>query len=261
MREHCDAIVERSRMGFPTYVIVWGPTRSGKTTLSMQCCKYIANQLNVPFDSENEIWFGAEDLLEQAKGKNKGVYLLDEGAFDLMSTEWQKKEQQNMVKYMMTAAKYAQVIFIAIPKLEKLQYDIVSDDHTRGVEIYLSKDLKRREFRIYPQDITHMKWYFKKKKRFKDAKKLKGLRGTFSSKTQFIDMDLYENKKDKAISSIGQDENKVNKKEIELLKVLSWLRDDTNYTYKDVGKALGKRGHALGEYLRNNQYKLEEMSG
>ncbi len=208
---NCNNIIKRSKKGIPSYIIVWGPTRSGKTTLSIQCCQYIANELGVPFNV-NQVFFKAYDLLEEAKGKKNGTFLLDEGAFDLMSNEWQKQEQKNLVKYIMTAAKYAQVFFIAIPKLHKLSHDVIEDDWSRGLEVYMNKDYTRRLFKGFSQKKLDLIWSIQKDKKYRYLKNISpGFRGIFTKDLGDFDVETYENKKDEAIASIGGAEKITNR--------------------------------------------------
>jgi len=203
-----DQIIKRAKKGLPTYVVVWGATRSGKSTLAMQSCQYISDKLKTPWGVDH-VFFDSGELMEKARGKQNHVFLLDEAAFNMMGVDWQNEQQKNMIKYMMTAAKYAPVIFICIPRLEKISANIIEDEHARGLEVYLSKNLKSRGFTAYTRTNMVKKWYLLRDRRFGRAMQVPGsFRGVFGKDTGVIDMEQYDIKKDNAIESIGKKNNK-----------------------------------------------------
>jgi hypothetical protein len=220
--KNMDAVVLRSKKGLPTYIIVSGPTRSGKTTLSMQCAYYVANKLGKNFNINN-VYFDAEKLRESAKGNKNAVYLLDEAAFNMMGQDWQRKEQRNMIKYMMTAAKYAPVFFICIPLLEKLSASVIEDQHTRGLETYLSKNLVQRSAKILTHDQLVYRWEALRRREYWKLRKNNGIRAKFNKQLSFMDMEKYEKMKDNAIDSIGKEEKSPTDKKLYIMNAKKHL--------------------------------------
>ena len=208
LRANLDRLIMKSKKGLPNWMVVFGHTRTGKTTFVCQNCAYMADGLGVTYDNDS-IYFDIEALFNEAiKGKKYMQYHLDEAAFGLMGEDWQNVAQKNLIKLTMTAAKYAQTIWIIIPHLEKLRESFIRDEHTRGVEIYFGKDYSKGYFKLYDQKSLFYKYELLKAKKYSEANAVKPFsRGRFNGDMSFIDVEKYEQAKDEAIKRIGQTEN------------------------------------------------------
>lgn len=241
LRSNSNRLVTKSKKGFFNIILVWGATRSGKTTIAAQCAKHIANNLGVPFN-EDHIFFDTQELVEEAKkGKQHYVYQLDEAAFELMGEDWHLKAHKNLIKLMFTAAKFNQTFFILIPKLEKLRETIVSDEHTRGLYTYYNqRTFERGFFRGYSNTKVMRIYDNLRNKRYDKAKNVRpNFKGRFSQRFEdFIDNDKYQAKKDIAINKIGKEEKKDSKVELLLLKLINYSKS-RGISIKDMNKGIG----------------------
>lgn len=252
-KSNLDTIIDRSKKGLPTLIIVFGPTRSGKTTIVAQSAKYIADGLGVEYTVENNIFFDAEHLLNESKNKKyHQVWHIDEAAFSLMGEDWQNKIQKDLIKLQMTAAKYAWVTFIIIPFLEKLRDTFVRDEHTRGIETYFGKNNQKGYFMILDQYKIMYKHFLLKGKKFSEAKRVvPSHRGRFNSNMGFLDIDAYERKKDDAISKIGNEEKKDKWKEA-FVKLCSHLINEKSYTKVKIAKICSISHQRLSDIIPNS---------
>jgi len=212
LRSNLDQLILRSKKGFPNIIVVFGPTRAGKTTSTCQNAYYVATGLNMPFTNDN-IFFNSDMCLREAKkGTKHGVYVMDEAAFDLMGEDWKNKadDQINFLKMIMTAAMFAQTFFICIPKLEKLREYIVTDDHARGLEIYYNqKTYEKGYFKGYNRSSLIFKWVLLRMRKYSDAQKVNcQFRGRFHKDMSFIDTKQYQKDKEAAIQQIGENQKK-----------------------------------------------------
>lgn len=208
LRKNVKELVLRSKQGFPNIIIVFGATRSGKTTIAAQCAKEMATQLGVKFDVDN-IFFDSELCLKEAKkGHRNAIYHIDEAAFDLMGEDWKNKSdtQINFLKLIMTAAMYAQTYFLCIPKLEKLREPIVTDDHVKGLETYYNhNNYEKGFFRGYDRHHLLYRYTMLRSKRYKEAAQtIPNFKGRFSANLDFLDLERYLYMKKEAIDRIGE---------------------------------------------------------
>jgi DNA-binding transcriptional regulator YiaG len=212
-------LVTRSKKGIPSTIIVYGAQRSGKSTLARQMAYYCAKALGVPF-TVDEIFFSVDKLLESCIGKQRGVFVLDEAAFDLLSYDWQKNSAKKLHKYLLTAAKYGQIVFILAPRLENMSRNVIDDHHTKGVDVEYNLKSDKRYFYTLNNTLLRTKYNLLKKQAYFSANKMRGtLLGTFPSASDFIDMEQYDKMKDAAIHEMTKDEEKEekqSKKEIKL---------------------------------------------
>ena len=239
-------LCEKIEKGFFNIVLVFGPTRAGKSTLTMQMAQEMAHKLKVPFDVDN-IHFDAELLMkDMQKGVRRGVFQLDEAAFNAKGIDWQNEVQKNLIKYVDTAAKYNQTLFILIPYIEELKYRFIRDEHTRLCEVSFNRNtLERGMAKLYTYFDGLMLYDLLKKKQFYKAHKISYKQVKFTSETGSIDMIEYERKKDEAIQNIGKEsENHVKGKRNEkkwqkrTITLAKYLIDEHNMTQAQVAELL-----------------------
>ncbi len=250
LRRSLDRLVFKIQKGFFNIIIVWGPTRTGKSTLGAQMGKHMSEALGKPFDERNMFW-DTEKLVEEAmKGKRDMVYMLDEAAFDMMGEDWQKQSHKDFIKIIFTAAKYHQTFIICIPVLEKLREAIVTDNHTVGLEVYYNeKTFQRGFFKIYKKSSLSRYYKALKKGKYINFKYIKTMRGTFSARfDDFINRDHYEEMKDNAIKALGKkDKNKGTDKKQIIRKLLSfrYRPNKTHMTHAEIGKIVGLQASTI----------------
>lgn len=238
LRNNLDRLGLKIKKGFFNIIIVFGATRTGKTTLAAQMGKHLSKDIGVSFDV-NDIFFDTAKLVEEAqKGIKNKIYQLDEAAFDLMGEDWHKKSQKDLIKLTMTAAKYNQTFMILIPRLERLRETLISDEHTVGIGTYYNKKTFERGYYSMHSKQTLLTLYDALK--MKKYWKLKNIRapvtGRFSARMKdFIDMKIYDDMKDQAIRQIGETKknNKGERKD--------WIINAINQGIKkqDIAKMFG----------------------
>jgi hypothetical protein len=216
-----DKSILKIKKGYFNVLIIFGPTRTGKTTLAARIGKYMADKLGVEFNV-NHIFFKAEDLLDAAEGKKRGVFQLDEAAFNLKGAEHMAVEQRNFVKYFDTAAKYNQTFLIIIPYVEELKKRFIRDEHTRGIEVcYNKKTLDRGYFKAYNNhELVGVYEELKKGNYTKAAKCPYSAFGMFGDDMSFINEEIYQANKDNAIKSITSISNTGTSRKTYIIKAL-----------------------------------------
>ncbi|RLC38445.1 hypothetical protein DRH27_02260 [Candidatus Falkowbacteria bacterium] len=260
LRNNLDHIINRSNNGRASYIVVFGPTRSGKTTLSFQCAKYICNALKKPLTLDNNVFFNTGKMLKQAQnGERQQVLVLDEASFDLLSADWglNQKNQLDFMKMIFTGATLAHVYFILIPPVDRLNNAIIYDEHTRALETYDNKYGKPGNFKAYNNESLKYKYEMLKAKKYRDARRVHvPFYGRFNKDLSFIDLEEYEKRKLKAINELGgvKDDKKINTlwrdRFVELTK---GLKADKGFAVKDItGLIDGFNNSMLRAVWQNN---------
>src|SRR6056297_872642 len=157
LKSNLDNRIKSAKRGVPTTFVVFGPQRSGKSTLAIQSAAYCAQKLGKEFTVDN-IFFDVDSFLEKSVGVKNGVFVIDEAAFDLMGVDWHKQGAKKLLKYLLTGAKYGQMVFFLIPRLEKMTRNVIDDHHSKGMEIFLSRDGSKRSFTLYNNDLMRIKY-------------------------------------------------------------------------------------------------------
>jgi len=206
LRSNLMRVVDKTYKDYPTVIIIWGPTRSGKSTLAAQCAHFLSLNLKVPYSVDN-IYFDSESLFNHAKqGRKRWIYHADEAANDLMGEEWSKKVQKNIIKLLLMGAKFNQIYILCIPEFELLRKAIVRYRHTRFLETTINEDTQERgKWNLYTHETGKYMYNMIKKERFDKIKEINAACwGHFSGKMDFIDIDKYEKKKDQALEQLGE---------------------------------------------------------
>ena len=227
LKSNLDNRIKSAKRGVPTTFVVFGPQRSGKSTLAIQSAAYCAQKLGKEFTVDN-IFFDVDSFLDKSVGVKNGVFVIDEAAFDLMGVDWHKQGAKKLLKYLLTGAKYGQMVFFLIPRLEKMTRNVIDDHHSKGMEIFLSRDGSKRSFTLYNNDLMRIKYKLLKDYNLHGAMKITKVRKdwTFKPDLDFIDVEEYDRKKDEAIKKItnSEEESPENKKLIVVQNRLTDLR-------------------------------------
>jgi len=227
LKSNLDNRIKSAKRGVPTTFVVFGPQRSGKSTLAIQSAAYCAQKLGKEFTVDN-IFFDVDSFLEKSVGVKNGVFVIDEAAFDLMGVDWHKQGAKKLLKYLLTGAKYGQMVFFLIPRLEKMTRNVIDDHHSKGMEIFLSRDGSKRSFTLYNNDLMRIKYKLLKDYNLHGAMKITKVRKdwTFKPDLDFIDVETYDKNKDAAIKKITSEDHDdaSNKKLINVQNKLTALR-------------------------------------
>lgn len=218
-----DKRIERIRAGLFAVYIMLGDTRTGKSTLSRKMAWYTANALGVPMSVQDNIHFFADDLLKALPGKNRGVFILDEASNDLLASDRSNKFQIQLIKYVNTAAKYNQTLFILLPNLGQLKKDFLLSSHVFGFKtrvLYNSsgETPEKRWVRGFAWAYSHYDlltlYDLYRQYRYKQYMMFAGesqISCHFTPEEPYLtqeDYDLYESKKDAAIAKMAEKKNR-----------------------------------------------------
>jgi hypothetical protein len=111
-------------------IFIDGEQRSGKSNLAKAIAGKLAQYLETEFPRDaSQIFFEVNKLNEFLATHKKKIVILDEAAFDLLSTDWQKKDHQLFLKMLYTAAKNNHTIFMLVPEISALSLKIVNNGH------------------------------------------------------------------------------------------------------------------------------------
>lgn len=251
IKENCDYLIKKIENGLFNIVVIFGGTRTGKTTLGFQMGKYIADGLKVPFSNE-QIFFSSELLLQNAEKKQKGVFQLDEASFDLKSVDWHSQTQKDFNTYLDTAAKYNQTLIIILPYLEFLAYRIVRDIHTLGIQVdYDRKTFAKGAVQIFDRYQLFDKYNLLKQKYLRKSEKIKGDYARTKYNVSFIDIDAYDREKDLAIAK-GQTKT-VSKENQKMNKLIYDLTQSGIVTQSRIAEMMGVDRSAIS--MRKSKHK------
>ena len=220
LKKKIDLMIKRCTQSNPkkdALLLIEGGEGEGKSNLSFQIGYYVSQQTGRKFDTSN-VFFKAESLLNFAKDSEKQIIIYDEPSLDMMSAEWWKEEQKNIVKLLMVARKKRHFIIFNITKFYKFNEYIVVDRSLGMIHVYSRNEIEPGRF-VYIKkkaiELLYNRYRYSKKRLYKQ---FTSFRGTFPDFIEgIINIDKYEAKKDYAIMSIG--EKKVSKEKIELINL------------------------------------------
>lgn len=256
LRNNVERLVKKIEKGFFNIILIFGPTRTGKSTIGEQIGYYMSQKLGTEFTAKNNIFFDASELMNEAKkGVKNAVYQLDEAAFDLKGTDWAKGAQKQLLVLFNTAAMYNQTFIIIIPKLSEMRSHFVNDAHTQGIEVSYSKKTFERGFYKAYTSRQLMQKYILEKNNHKAAEFCSfSFRGRFNKNVDFIDQEEYTRKKIAAIDHIGVEDEKADKNEHKLRALQAKIAYMTE-CFKDVNQS------NLWYYLGNGSLKIDPKTG
>lgn len=236
-----DLMIHRmERKGFDNFVLIDGKEGFGKTTLGGQICYYIHYNTGRPF-SHNNIYFRVSRMLEDMKKTRGQIFLLDEAELDLLS-EQRGKMQRYFMQMLMAARKKNHFIVAIIPTIKKLKSFVV--ERAIGfIRVYSPDNLSRGFYAYYNEEAKNRLYEWWQRSRKLEYKKHYTFNGTFPNKfKEFIDEDAYDKKKDEAIESIGNEEEKDNAttRKLKILQYFIWW-GIKNGIIKETQKEVSKR--------------------
>jgi hypothetical protein len=241
----------REKNKYDNLLIFDGDTGVGKTTLAIQCAYYYAETMGKDEFTVDHIFFDAEDLLQYGLTHRNKVLVWDEAAFEGMGTDWQNKNQQNLVKFMYTARKFGHFIIFIIPEIRKLQYVFAGKKSIALIRVYSPNKLKRGFWKGYSQDRKITLYNFEKKYN-NFSQMTPNIRGNFTKNDEnLIDFGKYEQKKDVAIAKIGQENSKGSVRTLDGQKILKLK--EKGLTNRDIARALGCTPEYISQLINANK--------
>lgn len=242
LKEKIDLMIKRCTQPNPkrdSLLLIEGGEGEGKSNLSFQIGYYVSQVTGRSFGVDN-VFFKAEKLLKFAQNTEKQIIIYDEPSLDMMSLEWWKEEQKNIIKLLMTARKKRHFIIFNITKFYKFAEYIVVDRPLGMIHVYSRNEIEPGRF-VYIKkkaiELLYNNYRYSKKRLYK---KYTSLRGSFPDYVEgILDLDKYEKKKDAAIMSIGEKKtSKDRKKFLELRQLVGKLKCPIR-TRVELGEQLG----------------------
>lgn len=189
-----------------TLLLVEGGEGTGKTTMAVAVAYYVSFTTGRPFTNTN-IFFKADKILEFAQNTENQIIIYDEPALDMLSAQWWKKEQQNLIQLLMTARKKRHFIIFNMTKFYKFPEYVVVDRAIGMIHTYSRNEMEPGRF-VYlkKKSLEYLFNTYRSSKR-RAYKKYAAFRGTFPDvmeNYEIIDAVVYQKQKDDAIMSIGK---------------------------------------------------------
>lgn len=139
LKKIVDARVDRIKAGLFNCLIIFGDTRTGKSTLARKIAKYMSDELGVPWHPSTHIAFSVEEHGENSEreGTDRQIFILDEASFDLLAQDRKNEWQFRLIQYFNTAAKKNQTHIILLPVLGQIKKDFLISEHVFGLRTYI----------------------------------------------------------------------------------------------------------------------------
>jgi len=263
-------------------IIVEGSEGEGKTTLASLIGYYAKYKTGRTIN----IFFRLENLINFSKNTESQIIIWDEPALDALSTDSLNKINKNLIRLLMAVRKKRHFFIFNFTKFYKFSEYIVVDRSLGLIHVYSRKEVQMGHY-VYIRrrnlERLYNSWRNSKKRLYKVLcrKRFGGHTGTFRDifdNGLFDKMDItvngvphsttktYDLEKDKAISSIGEEEKKkVDKKDVELTNIkiiLSKLTLPINFK-EELAKQLGISSRTLErwKYLVEKDKKEPETLG
>jgi len=218
LKKKLDLMIKRCTQPNPkrdALLLVEGGEGEGKTNMSLQCAYYFKFKTN----RKISLFFKALDVLNFAQSTEEQIIIYDEPALDMLSNEWWKEEQINLVKLLMVARKKRHFIIFNITKFYKFNEYIVVDRSIGLIHVYSRKEIEAGRFVYIRKKAIEWLYNSYKSSKKRDYKKFASFRGTFPDFIKgIIDLDAYELNKDKAILSVGTKKHNKDKQNLDNLK-------------------------------------------
>jgi len=203
-------LVPRYKHNFDNLIIVTGKEGSGKSHLAMNLCYLYAQARGIPFGVD-QITFSSEEFLDKAVKSKGKILLYDEAVQGLMGQNWQDKTQQLIIQTLMIARKNRNLYVLCIPSIAYLSKYLVNERCLAMFETY-NKNFERGFASIFNLNKTRQIYHLKKQNNhIHNVKPIWRFR--FAKADNLVDMEAYENKKDKAIRNLINKTN-VSKKSV-----------------------------------------------
>jgi len=218
-------------------LIIEGSEGEGKTNSSEAIAYYVKTKTNHPIN----MFFRLEPLLEFAKKTEGQIIIWDEPALDSLSTDWFRSTNKDLMRLLMTCRKKRHFFIFNFVKFYKFSEYVVVDRALGMIHMYSRKGVMPGRFQYIRKKKLEKLFTDYKKKKIRSYKECKSFNGAFPivenmldkmsitiEGTPNCDLKMYEELKDKAIESIGQDrtkkENPYYKKFQELKKQIGQIK-------------------------------------
>jgi len=221
-----------------------GGEGEGKTTFSIACAYYFAEQTGREFD-ESRVFFDVDKMIDYAVNTEKQIIIFDEPALQTLSTDWASSCVKNLTRLLMMARKKQHIILINMTKFYKFNEYIVVDRSIALIHVYSRKNLYSWHFQYIRKKWLESLWRdyrFSKRRNYKKYAS-KAIRGTFpdilnpkykNNVLKEFDNDSYEKNKDNAIMQIGKETKRDKKSEWRVRTIIALKEKDPKITQQEL---------------------------
>lgn len=232
--EKLDLMIDRVMQKNPKLDAVFeneGGEGLGKTSFSVAQAYYISWKTGKPF-SEKNIFADVSKAIKFAQETEGQIIIFDEPAKGVLKAQWRNKLQQDLIQLLMLARKKRHFIIFNFVKFYKFNEYIVVDRCLGMAHLYERKDKKGYAFTYIPRGYLESLYNDAIKKHQRNYFKYGIFSGEFpdvlNPEKEYnlldkINIDAYEKEKDKAIATIGSNDNERTspvRKELNKLKIL-----------------------------------------
>ena len=222
LKKKIDLMIKRVEQPNPkkdVLLLVEGAEGEGKTNMSLQIAYYVKYNTNREFTNKH-VFFRATDLLTHAQKTEKQILIYDEPALDMLSNEWWKEEQINLIKLLMTARKKRHFLILNITKFYKFNEYVVVDRSIGLIHVYSRREIVAGRFVYIKKRAIEWLYNSYRSSKRRDYKKFTSFRGSFPDFPKgIIDLNEYEKRKDQAIQTIGTKKDSKKDQELKNLKI------------------------------------------
>lgn len=206
-------------------LIIEGAEGEGKTNSSEAVSYYVKYKTG----RDIHMFFRLKPLFEFAKSTSEKIIIWDEPAIDSLSTDWYRKASKDIIRLLMVCRKKRHFLIFNFVKFYKFSEYIVVDRALGLVHMYSRYETESgRMAYIRKKHLENLFNDYKQKKQ-RNYKKYMAFGGTFPVVEHLIgkmgiyvegklckDLQMYEELKDRAIESIGIEDEEVHKAKIEI---------------------------------------------
>lgn len=201
------------------WMIVHGGEGEGKSNTSFCLSYYVRDKTRMPI----HLFFRLEQLLEFVKKNKKCIVWWDEPALDSLSSDHMKEVNKNLLRLAMTIRKRRHFFFINFTKFWKFSEYITVDRALGLLHMYSRKEVEPGRFVYIKKSRLEALWTGYKSQHKRLFRQLASIRGrmpdilekhfdkadiTIHGVNQTVEhatFDDYEEQKDQAIESIGEE--------------------------------------------------------
>lgn len=240
LKTNLDWLKKDLKKDYDAFLCISGREGFGKSTLAMQCAKYLDNTFSV-----DRVVFTAEQFKDAVeKAEKYQAIVFDETMGYLSSRGAMSKFNRALIKIMSEMRSKNLIIILCIPNFFELDRYPAMHRTTGLLHVY-----KRGCFMAYTWD-RKLKLYKYGKKEYNYGAVKANFRGNYP-KCFPIDQKAYEEKKQKAISSWEKVNSNESRWKEQRNKAIMVLYKDVGYTQEQIGQKLGISQQNIGYTLGN----------
>lgn len=248
-------------------LLIEGKEGTGKTTYAIANAYYISEKTGREFNAHN-IFFDIDDLIHAYQNTEEQIFIWDEPAFQMLSTD-KSRIVSNLTRLLMMGRKKRHILIINVAHFNKFNDYIICDRPIGMLKTYEDKRKQIRAIYIPGKNLRrlwddwktkHKKFYFKyASKRLKVHSFPDVLNPKYKHNVlKHFDNAYYERMKDKAIGKIGGEDKTdiINAMKKKFVSLAEYLKDKHGTNFKDSAELMGVAPSTLLTWKNGRQYDV-----